>query len=165
MKSALSSFYDTLMRSACLLCRIDGGRPLFPEPLIVYEDDLVIAFLNQFPSQEGYTIVCPKRHAERFETDLSPDEWAHLQGVVRDVARAVAEATGAMRMYIASLGSPERNAHVHIHVCPCPPGTPFEEQQFTAMELRGRPFLTLSNARLEELARSITHAIRRSDNV
>ncbi len=164
MKNVSSAYYDTVMRSACFVCRIVEGRPLFPDPRIVYEDERVIAFLNQFPSQEGYTIVCPKRHAERFETDLSPEEWTHLQRVVQDVARAVAEVSGAIRMYIASLGSPERNAHVHVHVCPCPPGTPFEEQQFAAMELRGRPFLTLSNARLDELAGSITRAIRRSDN-
>ena len=164
MKSELSILYDRVTRSACFVCRIVEGRPLFPNPRIVYEDDRVIAFLNQFPSQEGYTIVCPKRHAERFETDLSTDEWAHLQGVVRDVARAVADTTGAMRMYIASLGSPERNAHVHIHVCPCPPGTPFEEQQFAAMDLRGgQALLTLSDARLDELVESITQAIRRPE--
>ncbi|HLB23576.1 MAG TPA: HIT family protein, partial [Dehalococcoidia bacterium] len=156
--------YDRVTRSACFVCRIVEGRPLFPNPRIVYEDDRVIAFLNQFPSQEGYTIVCPKRHAERFETDLSTDEWAHLQAVVREVARAVTDVTGAIRVYIASLGSPERNAHIHIHVCPCPAGTPFEKQQFAAMDLRGgQALLTLSDARLDELARSIAEAIRRAD--
>ncbi|MBI5288356.1 MAG: HIT family protein [Chloroflexi bacterium] len=160
MKSELSTWYDRVTRSACFVCRIVEGRPLFPNPRIVYEDDSVIAFLNQFPSQEGYTIVCPKRHDERFEMDLSLEEWAHLQRVVRDLARAVADATGAMRMYIASLGSPERNAHLHIHVCPCPAGTPFEKQQFAAMDLRGgQALLTLSDARLDELAGSIRQAM------
>jgi diadenosine tetraphosphate (Ap4A) HIT family hydrolase len=63
--------YDAAARSACAICHIVEGRPLFPNPRIVYEDDAVIAFLNQFPSQEGYTIVCPKRHVERYETDLT----------------------------------------------------------------------------------------------
>lgn len=164
MKSQLSTLYDRVTRSACFVCRILEGRPLFPNPRIVFEDDRTIAFLNQFPSQEGYTIVCPKRHAECFEMDLSADEWAHLQEVVREVARGVAEVTGAMRMYIASLGSPERNAHIHIHVCPCPPGTPFEAQQFAAMDLRGgQALLMLSDARLDELARLIAEAIRRPE--
>ncbi len=96
-----------------------------------------IAFLSHFPTQEGYTLVCPRRHLERFERDLMPDEWVHLQCVVQRVARAVADATGAIQMYIASLGSPERNAHVHVHVCPCPAGTPFELQQFAAMRHKG----------------------------
>lgn len=117
--------YDRLCRSDCFVCRIVAGRPLVPNPHVVYEDDHVIAFLNQFPTQEGYTLVCPKHHVERYETELSLEEWRRLQGVVQRVSRAVAEATGAIRMYIASLGSPERNAHLHIHVCPCPPGAPF----------------------------------------
>ena len=147
--------YDALARSACAICRIVEGRPLVPNPRIVFEDDRVIAFLNQFPSQEGYTIVCPKRHVERFETELTDDEWRHLQDVVRRVARAVSDATGAIRMYLASLGSPERNPHVHIHVCPCPPGTPFDRQQFAAMMWRDGEYLLLSDARLDELAAAI----------
>jgi diadenosine tetraphosphate (Ap4A) HIT family hydrolase len=164
MSNPLSAYYDKVARSACFVCRIVEGRPLFPGPRIVYEDGDVIAFLNQFPTQEGYTIVCPKRHVERFEADVTLHEWMHLQRVVRHVARAVAEVTGAMRMYIASLGSPERNAHVHIHVCPCPPGTPFEEQQFAAMDLRGgQALLTFSDPRLDDLARAIEQAIGRSE--
>ncbi len=147
--------YDAVSRSACFVCRIVEGRPLVPNPRIVFEDDRVIAFLNQFPSQEGYTLACPKRHVERFETDLSDEEWRHLQDVVRRVARAVSDATGAIRMYLASLGSPERNPHLHIHVCPCPPGTPFEQQQFAAMMWRDGHYLLLSDERLDELAAAI----------
>src|SRR4051812_17749255 len=120
--------YDKFSRSDCFVCRLVEGKPLIGTPQIVYEDEQVIVFLNQFPRQEGYALVCPKRHVERFETDLSEDEWLHLQKVVQQVARAVSETTDAIRMYIASLGSPERNPHLHIHVCPCPPNTPFEEQ-------------------------------------
>src|SRR5687768_15925675 len=70
--------YDRIARSGCFVCAIVEGRPHFPSVRVVYEDEQVIAFLNQFPSQEGYTIVCPKRHVERYETDLSSDEWLYL---------------------------------------------------------------------------------------
>ena len=155
MTHVTSEEYDALARSACAFCRILEGRPLIPNPRIVYEDDRVFAFLNQVPSQEGYTIVCPKRHVERFESDLADDEWRHLQDVVRRVARAVSGATGAIRMYLASLGSPERNPHLHIHVCPCPPGTPFDQQQFAAMMWRDGQYLLLSDERLDEIAAAI----------
>jgi diadenosine tetraphosphate (Ap4A) HIT family hydrolase len=158
MAQVTRSEYDDACRSACFVCRIVEGRPLFANPRIVYEDAESIAFLNQFPSQEGYTIVCPKRHAERFETDLTPEEWAHLQHVVRDVARAVADVTGATRMYVASLGSDERNPHIHMHVCPCPAGTPFEQQQFVAM-IGHRE---ISDERLDELAAAIRGALSQS---
>ena len=147
--------YDRLARSDCFVCRIVAGKPLIPNVQIVYEDDQVIAFLNQFPTQEGYTIVCPKRHVERFESELSAEEWLHLQTVVQKIARAVSESTGAIRMYIASLGSPERNAHLHIHVCPCPPGTPFHEQQFAAMMFKDGRYLALSEAKMAEIAGGI----------
>ena len=152
MKRVTAAEYDALARSGCFVCRIVEGRPHVQDPRVVYEDTQVIAFLNQFPSQEGYTIVCPKRHVERYETELSPEEWAHLLGVVQRIARAVSEATGAIRMYLASLGSPERNAHLHLHVCPCPPGTPFAEQQFAAMESKDGQSLLLSDERMDDLA-------------
>ena len=147
--------YDALARSDCFVCRIVEGRPLFPNPRIVFEDDRVIAFLNQFPTQEGYTIVCPRRHVERFESELSDDEWGHLQDVVRRLARVVSDATGAIRMYLASLGSRERNPHLHIHVCPCPPGTPFDQQQLRAMMCRDGRYLLLSDERYDETATAI----------
>ena len=151
--------YDKIGRSDCFVCRIVEGKALVANPHIVYEDEQVIAFLNQFPSQEGYTIVCPKRHVERLENDLSEAEWLHLQKIVQRVAQAVSETTRAIRMYIASLGSPERNAHVHIHVCPCPPNTPFEAQQFAAMQLKDGKYLLLSEERLAELSAQIRNRL------
>lgn len=151
--------YDRLCRSDCFVCRIVAGHPLVPNPHVVYEDDRVTAFLNQFPTQEGYTLVCPKRHVERYETDLSSEEWLRLQGVVQRVSKAVSAATGAIRMYIASLGGPERNAHLHIHVCPCPAGTPFAEQQFAAMELEGGRYLNLPDERMCAIAARIQERI------
>lgn len=159
MTRVTAAEYDAAARSDCFVCRIVTGEPLFPGLRVVYEDAQTIAFLNQFPSQEGYTIVCPKRHVARFEADLSPDEWHHLQAVVQRVSRAVSEATGAIRMYLASLGSPERNPHLHIHVCPCPPGTPFEQQQFAAMMSEDGQYLTLTDERQDELADLIRHAL------
>lgn len=155
MRRLTAEEYDAQARSAYFVCRILEGRPLMPNPRIVYEDEQVFAFLNQLPSQEGYTIVCPKRHAERYETDLTEEEWLHLQAVVRRVARAVSASTGAIRMYLASLGSPERNPHLHIHVCPCPAGTPFDQQQFAAMEFKDGQYLLLSDERMDEIAESI----------
>src|SRR3954447_19436422 len=151
--------YDKIGRSDCFVCRIIEGKPLVANLHVVYEDEQVIAFLNQFPSQEGYTIVCPKQHVERYETDLLPDEWLYLVGVVQRVARAVSEATGAIRMYLASLGSPERNPHLHLHVCPCPEGTPFDRQQFAAMQSEDGQYLALSDQRFDEIAEAIRRTL------
>lgn len=147
--------YDKIARSGCFVCKIVEGKPLIPNPQIIYEDEKVIAFLNQLPTQKGYTIVAPKKHAERYEKDLTEVEWVYLQKVVQNVAKAVSLTTNAMRMYVASLGTPERNPHIHIHVCPCPPGTPFDEQQFKAMEFKDGKYLELNDDEMREIAEKI----------
>jgi hypothetical protein len=58
-------------------------------------------------------------------------------------------------MYLASLGSSERNPHLHLHVCPCPEGTPFDRQQFAAMQFEDFEYLRLSDERLDRLASEI----------
>ena len=67
--------------------------------------------------------------------------------------------TGAIRMYLASLGSPERNPHLHLHVCPCPEGTPFEQQQFAAMQIEDFQYLQLSDEHLDVLATQLRRTL------
>jgi diadenosine tetraphosphate (Ap4A) HIT family hydrolase len=155
------SEYDVLARSGCFVCRILEGRPMMPDPEVVYEDAAHIAFLNQRTPQEAYTLVCPKRHVERFE-DMPVAEWLALQGVVHRVAGAVAATTGALRVYLASLGSPERNPHLHVHVCPCPPGTPFERQQFVTMNPPDGRMLEVTPQRMRELGDQLREHLGRA---
>jgi diadenosine tetraphosphate (Ap4A) HIT family hydrolase len=65
--------------------------------------------------------------------DLSDDEFAAFQLVVRRIARAVAAVVPTERMYSLSLGSQQGNAHLHWHVAPLPPGVPYHQQQFPAL--------------------------------
>ncbi|MGN6330157.1 MAG: hypothetical protein ACTHOD_00700 [Motilibacteraceae bacterium] len=81
---------------------------------------------------------------------------------MQQVARAVAASTGAIRMYVASLGSPERNPHLHVHVCPCPAGTAFEDQQFVTMNPPDGRYLDLSPARMREIADGIRAHLERA---
>lgn len=147
--------YHEMSTSACFVCRIVEGDPLIPGVHILAEDEFMISFLNQFPTQEGYALVCPKRHVERFESDLSVAEWTRLQEQVHRISVAVARTTDAMRMYVASWGSPQRNSHLHVHVCPCPQGTPVEEQQLAAMDMPDGTYLNVETGRMAQLAESI----------
>ena len=153
------SVYEQISTSDCFVCRIVAGHPLTPGVEVLYEDSDTIAFLNQFPTQYGYTLVCPRRHVERFEADLSADEWTTLQAVVQKVARAVSQVTQPIRMYTASWGSPERNSHVHIHLCPCPAGTPIEKQQLVAMDMPDGKYLHLDQQQAKQLAEDIKAAL------
>ena len=63
------------------------------------------------------------------------------------------------RIYIASFGSHQMNAHVHFHIHPLPPGVPVREQQMASMsaELVGR--LELTQAEWDELGTRIRTAV------
>lgn len=146
--------YDKITTSDCFVCRIVAGTPLVPGVKIIEEDDFSITFLSQFPTQEGYALVCPKRHVERFETELTVEEWSRLQLQVLRTSKAIAKAIPNKRIYIVSWGSPERNSHVHLHICPCPPDASPEEQQVAAMDYR-QGYLRLSDERMGSIAESI----------
>jgi diadenosine tetraphosphate (Ap4A) HIT family hydrolase len=93
---------------------------------MIYEDARVLVFLNRYPTQRGYTLVCPRRHVVG---DLAEAEYLRLQQWVFRVGRAVQQVVPTERLYVLSLGSQQGNRHVHWHVAPLPPGVPYAEQQ------------------------------------
>ncbi len=55
------------------------------------------------------------------------------------------------RLYVLSLGSQQGNRHVHWHIAPLPPGVPYLEQQYAALDLE-RGVLEIPDDEMEELA-------------
>src|SRR5919106_4668271 len=137
---------------ACFVCEIASGRDT--RHVLVYEDDLAIAFLNRFPTLYGYVIVAPREHREHVTGDFSEDEYAALQRVVHRVGEAVRRAVPTERLYVLSLGSQQGNRHVHWHVAPLPPGVAIERQQLVALSWADG-VLELSHAEQRELAERI----------
>jgi diadenosine tetraphosphate (Ap4A) HIT family hydrolase len=72
--------------------------------------------------------------------------------VIHAVAEALRTELKPDRVYIASLGSQQANAHVHWHVVPCPPGVPFEEQQLALLDVQRRGVLEISAEEGQALA-------------
>ena len=141
--------YAECARERCFICAIAAGED--KRHHVVYEDEGAIAFLNRFPTLEGYTIVAPREHREQVTGDLSADEYLALQRVVYGVAEGVRAVLEPERIYILSLGSQAANAHVHWHVAPLPPGVPFEEQQLEALSWASG-ILDVSDAEMAALA-------------
>jgi diadenosine tetraphosphate (Ap4A) HIT family hydrolase len=143
---------EEYVRSAserCFICAIASGEDTLHH--VVYEDGGVIAFLNRFPTLEGYTIVAPREHREQVTGDVAAEEYVALQRVVYGVAEGVRAVLEPERVYILSLGSQAATAHVHWHVAPLPPGVPFEEQQLEALSW-DRGILDLSDQDMAALA-------------
>jgi histidine triad (HIT) family protein len=143
----------------CFICEIVAGTARRRAHEIVYEDDRVIAFLAAMPTHYGQTLVCPKRHVVDVVGGMELNEYLYLQRVVHAVGRAVARAVAPERIYIASFGSHQLNAHVHFHIHPLPYGVPVREQQMVSMlaELVGR--LELTQGEWEDLGRRVRNAV------
>jgi diadenosine tetraphosphate (Ap4A) HIT family hydrolase len=140
----------------CFICELVAGNPEFAHH-VVYEDDGAIAFLNRYPALYGYVLVAPRQHREQVTGDFTRAEYRQLQEVVRRVGEAVRRVVATERLYVLSLGSQQGNRHVHWHVAPLPPGVPFEQQQFAALDTDER--LDLSDDELAELAARIRTAL------
>jgi diadenosine tetraphosphate (Ap4A) HIT family hydrolase len=144
--------YAQRARERCFICGIASGEDRSHH--VVYEDEAAVAFLNRFPTLEGYTIVAPREHREQVTGDFSTEEYLALQRVVHGVAEGIRAALAPERIYVLSLGSQAANAHVHWHVAPLPAGVPFEEQQLEALSWE-RGVLDLSDADMAALAARI----------
>lgn len=101
----------------CLFCKIVSGD--IPSSR-VYEDDLVVAFLDIAPVNKGHALIVPKKHEENFLV-ASSKTVAWVMQVAQKVAAAVLEATGAQGFNIhVNNGrvSGQEIDHLHVHVIP-----------------------------------------------
>ena len=86
----------------------------------VYEDELIIAFLDIQPLTRGHTLVIPKEPAPSMD-QLSLDSASALGRALPIVSSAVLKATGATAYNLIQNNGHEAGmsiAHVHIHIIP-----------------------------------------------
>lgn len=86
----------------------------------VYEDDLVLAFLDVNPLSKGHVLVIPKQIAATLD-QLSDESGAAIGRVLPRLARAVMKATGCTAYNVLqNNGSAAHQAvhHVHFHIIP-----------------------------------------------
>jgi len=86
----------------------------------IYEDDLVLAFLDVSPLSPGHTLVIPKEPAATLD-QLSEASSSAIGRVLPQICRAVLSATGATAYNVLqNNGAAAHQAvfHVHFHVIP-----------------------------------------------
>lgn len=103
--------------TTCLFCRIVRGEIPCAK---VYEDSLVLAFLDLGPVQPGHSLVIPKAHHENLldtPLDLAPALWT----AQRKVGQALMFATGAQGFNVLQnnfSAAGQAVFHVHWHIIP-----------------------------------------------
>lgn len=135
----------------CLFCRIAAGEISSHR---VYEDDVLVAFLDIAPIRPGHIQIIPKAHYRYFD-DLPADLAARIVELGQRFARAMKPMFGVERVAFAFIGNDIDHAHAHVfpaHVKDdltsrryiaeevityrAPPRPPDEEMARTARELR-----------------------------
>ena len=88
----------------------------------VYEDELVLAFLDINPLSPGHTLVIPKEPAVTIDA-LSDESAAAVGRVLPRISRAVMKATGTQEYNLLQNNGPQAHQavmHVHFHIIPKP---------------------------------------------
>ncbi len=87
---------------------------------IIYEDDLVVAFLDIDPVNHGHTLVVPKKHFNNI-LDGDPEILAQMMKVAQKVAQAIVselKADGINLIMNNNEAGGQEVWHAHIHVVP-----------------------------------------------
>jgi histidine triad (HIT) family protein len=101
----------------CIFCKIVGGE--IPAS-VVFEDDVVMAFMDIFPVREGHCLVIPKKHyVNMFDVDL--EVLSHLSKRLAELARKVnllLKPDGILTAAANGSGAGQDVFHLHFHVIP-----------------------------------------------
>ena len=125
------------MKNNCIFCAIAAGEiPSFK----VYEDDLVLAYLDINPFSKGHTLVIPKAHS----TGLLDTDDAVLAAVVARVKKVAAHLKAALPCDGFNILQNNGEAagqtvrHLHFHIIPRYAGEPltFESKPGDMAELK-----------------------------
>jgi histidine triad (HIT) family protein len=110
--------------STCIFCQIIRKEA---HASIIYEDQQVAAFLSDRPVNEVHTLVVPKKHYKNIY-DIPEKEAAYLFTIVKRIARAVKDATGAEGIRIVQNNGEAAGQvifHLHVHIIPLKPHNQF----------------------------------------
>jgi histidine triad (HIT) family protein len=94
----------------CVFCKIAAGA--IPAH-IVYEDDLVMAFLDIGPIRPGHTQIIPREHFGYFD-DLPDHIASRIMQVGQRLARGMKALYGVDRVGFVFTGGDVPHAHTHV---------------------------------------------------
>ena len=101
----------------CVFCRIIAGRQ---HGAFVYEDELVVAFLDINQAAPGHILIVPRAHAA-YWWDLSDQEAAAIAVIAKPIMQALNQVFKPAGMKIDQRnGRPagQEVFHAHLHLIP-----------------------------------------------
>jgi len=101
----------------CIFCKIASGQ--IPSAKI-YEDEVVVAFLDIGPVSDGHTLIMPRQHFEKAH-NCPPELLGQIWTRLGKIAGAVASATGADGYNVLcnnGRAAGQLVDHLHFHIVP-----------------------------------------------
>ena len=105
------------MADDCIFCKIVEGK--IPSAKL-YEDSIVLAFLDIMPANRGHSLVIPKKHYETL-LDIPEAELKKLIAELYKLTKAVVKATNAEGFNVFMNNKKVAGQvvpHAHFHIVP-----------------------------------------------
>ncbi len=99
----------------CIFCKIIKGEiPCYK----IYEDELVLAFLDVNPKANGHTLIIPKQHTLDLAS-IDNDTLLHIMEIARKISKLLEEKLNVTGMtLVQNNGTPQEVKHFHLHLVP-----------------------------------------------
>ena len=99
----------------CIFCKIiNGDIPCFK----IYEDELVLAFLDINPDSDGHTLIIPKKHFRDLE-DIDLETLARINEVSKKLKNLLEKKLGCEGIsLLQNNGFVQEVKHYHLHLKP-----------------------------------------------
>lgn len=99
----------------CLFCKIANGEiPSYK----IYEDDIVLAFLDINPDSDGHTLIIPKKHFKDLD-DIDDETLNHVNKIAKKIKKLLEEKLNCDGMsLLQNNGTVQEVKHYHLHLKP-----------------------------------------------
>ena len=103
------------MNKDCLFCKITSGDiPSYK----IYEDEIVIAFLDINPDSNGHTLIIPKKHYLDMN-DIPLDTLTHIFKIAKELKVKIESKLNADGLtFVQNNGDIQEVKHFHLHLKP-----------------------------------------------
>lgn len=99
----------------CIFCKIINNEI---SSYKLYEDEVVIAFLDVNPDSNGHTLIIPKKHFKDIN-DIDNNTLTHIIDISRKLMIKLTEKLGCEGFtYVQNNGVVQEVKHFHIHLKP-----------------------------------------------
>ena len=99
----------------CISCKIANGS--IPSK-IIYEDEIVLAFLDINPETPGHTLIIPKQHFQDID-DIDEKTYLHIFNVSKNLKKTLIDKLHCDGItLIQNNGECQDVKHYHLHLRP-----------------------------------------------